>query len=300
MMRKGLRPIHRILNVCALLAILLSMTPATQAEIYKWIDENGEMHVATSLADVPAKYRDQVTKLKPSTAPAPKSIRAESGSSADEAAEAVIDNSGLQRFEIPYKNEGSTRRVIIPVKFNERLTVPMALDTGSPGMVISIDLAIDLGLFRRDSGALLTTTGGIGGAAAAISTIVDSLSIAGVKDDFIPTTVIAPISPDFDGLIGMDILANYTMSIDSKNKVVVFQENPPDPDARGGHDETWWRDTFQRFRELRDAWRQIEKRARESGLRSMDLVEYQARQSERLLQRLEFYASDHSVPRHWR
>jgi len=269
------------------------MSPAS--DLYKWIDENGELHIATSLADVPEKYRDQVTRTKLQTAPAAPT-RPVSQASQPEAG--VSD---LVRFEIPYKNEGSTRRVIIPVTFNGSVTAPMAIDTGSPGMVISVELAAKLGIFSRDSGTLLTEIGGIGGGALSILTIVDSVSVRGARDEFVPTNVMLGISPDFAGLIGMDFLTNYTMSIDSRNKVVVFQETPPDPGARGGHDEGWWRRTFEDFRRVRDHWKEVAKSSnRRPDSKASAFIDFQAREAQRLLLRLDLYASDNAVPRHWR
>jgi hypothetical protein len=42
---------------------------STFAEIYKWTDENGVLHMATSIADVPEKYRDQVLKIEGDSTP---------------------------------------------------------------------------------------------------------------------------------------------------------------------------------------------------------------------------------------
>jgi hypothetical protein len=267
--------------------------------MYKWTDENGELHIATSLTDVPAQYRDQVTRLDIGGDPARSTPATPDGGSPAPAAAASPPD--LARFEVPYENEGSTRRVIIPVTFNDNVTVPMALDTGAPGMVISIELAAKIGVFKKDNGTLLTETGGIGGRAPAILTIVDSVTVAGARDTFIPTTVTIGLSDKFDGLIGMNLLANYTVSIDSQKQVVVFEENPPRPDVRGGHDEGWWRRTFEDFRASRDFWAGRATTAkREFSSRSTEFVEFQAREAERLLQRLDLYASDNAVPRHWR
>jgi len=295
---------RRTLAASSLIVLVVALcAPVPASEMYKWTDDEGNLHVATSLEDVPERYRDQVTTMKSETSPArkPLSTTEPVPDEPAEPSEPTAEASELRRFEVPYRNEGSARRVIIPVTFNDRVTAPMALDTGSPGMVITIDLAVRLGIFSRDSGTLLTEAAGIGGQAPAILTIVDSVSVEGVRDTFVPTTVTFALSDEFSGLIGMDFLANYTLSIDSKKQVVVFQENPPDPDARGGHDESWWRQTFGDFRLMRDAWLE---HSRTANLRpdsnAARLVEFQVRESERLLQRLENHASDNSVPQHWR
>jgi len=279
---------------------LVGTTPASASAMYKWTDKDGTLHIATSLEDVPPEYRDQVDTMKSDPAPAPRPLSVTTAPPAELSGRA-IDDAGLRRFEVPYENEGSARRVIIPVTFNDRVTAPMALDTGSPGMVISLDLALKLGVFSRDGGTLLTEAAGIGGRTPAILTIIDSVSVDGARDVFIPTTVTFALSDKFAGLIGMDFLANYAISIDSKTQTVVFQETELEPGSRGGHDEAWWRTTFMDFRSIHNAWREHERSANlrpESS--AAEFVEFQVRESERLLRRLENHASDNSVPQHWR
>jgi hypothetical protein len=140
------------------------------------------------------KYRDQV---KP---PDGRATRA-SATTQDPQAPGVAAlpsppmKGGPARFEIPYQpSEGTARRVIIPVTFNGSVTSPMALDTGSPGMVISFELAERLGVFSRGKGALVTQAAGIGGAVPAILTIIDSIAVGGAQSSFVPTTVTFPVS----------------------------------------------------------------------------------------------------------
>ena len=281
------------------IAVLWFAGSVPASDMYKWTDENGVMHFATSLTEVPERYRDQITTIKGNPAPATSSQPASEIPPADEPLQPPVDELELRRFEVPYDNEGSARRVIIPVTFNDSVTAQMALDTGSPGLVISVDLAVRLRAFSRDNGMLFAEASGIGGATLAVRTIIDSVAVMDARDVFVPTTVTAGISAHFDGLIGMDFLANHTISIDSRNKIVVFQEIPPDPNSRGGHNEEWWRSTFEDFRYVRDVWRE----AADSDVRRTEqgaaFVEFQARESDRLMRRLESYASDNAVPQHW-
>ncbi len=293
----------RMLSTAALLMIVLcGLAGSAEAGLYKWTDEDGNLHVATSLEDVPERYRNQVATIDDDPAPSPAAIpKPAPASSPAEVSAEEEDASELPSFQVPYENEGTAGRVIIQVKFNDRLTAPMALDTGSPDMVISVELADRLGVFSRDNGVLFTSAAGIGGETLAIRTIVDSVSIESARSEFVPTTITDRISTEFDGLIGMDFLANHTISIDSRNQMVVFQEVPPLPGVRGGHDEAWWRNTFDDFRTVRDFWDDL---ARKTNLRDgspyKTAIEYQARESQRLYLRLDRYAGEHAVPRHWR
>ena len=62
----------RVPATSILVLAVLCFSGSASAEIYKWIDENGELHMATSLADVPERYRDQITRIKTDEAPAAK------------------------------------------------------------------------------------------------------------------------------------------------------------------------------------------------------------------------------------
>lgn len=301
----------RILAISTLAILILCTVPSVDAsELYQWTDENGVTHFADSLEDVPEKYRDQVKVLGFDQDPEP-TARGETATD-DRPADALPasanepstdgDGAQLNRFEVPYEAyEGSSSRIIISVTFNNRVTAPMLLDTGAPGMVIFLELAEKLGVFSGNSGTLFTEAAGIGGTQEAILTIVDSVSVGDARDVFVPATVTASVSDAFQGLIGMDFVTNYTISIDSEKQVLVFQETPPKQNSRGGHDEAWWRKTFREFRSASDYWteraRALDGRA-DTG--SANFVRFQAREAQELLQRLDLFASDNAVPRHWR
>ncbi len=278
------------------LSLSLAFAPLLAYDIYRWTDDEGNIHVATSLDDVPEKYRDQIKTITTET------TTATPGGEEVPVVKAEVTLEEPGSFEVPYENEGSTRRVIIPVKFNDRVTAPMALDTGAPGMVISVELAAKLGIFSKDSGVLLSTAGGIGGSQAAIVSILDSISVEDARDEFVPVTITRSISDKFEGLVGMNLLANYRVSIDSARKVVVFEELPPRAGLRGGHDEEWWRNTFNRFKSSADFWKSLleSQQGRAFETRNLSILEFQARESDRLLRRLELYAASNAVPRHWR
>ena len=299
--------IFRISVVClAIAASLGSNGSARASDFYKWTDEDGVVHLANSLDEVPEKYRNQIEKLADSaagSASTPPPVRADAAAGpAEDPGEFAGATGGLRRFEVRYQAyEGAARRVIIPVRFNDRVTAPMAVDTGSPGMVISLELAEQIGIFSRSQGLMFTEVAGIGGRQLGVKTIVDSVAVQDARDSFVPTTVTVGMSDAFQGLIGMDFLANYNLSIDGQRQVVVFQEVPPEGGARGGHDEAWWRRTFQEFREARDFWRErVEARDKRLTTKGAAFLEFQARESQRLLLRLDSYASQHAVPRHWR
>lgn len=223
--------------------------------------------------------------------------------------QAKEEQQALKKIEVTYTAfEGSARRVIIPVLLNNSVTARMALDTGSPGMIIFDRLASRLGIFEKDDAKLLTYSAGIGGEAPSILTIVDTVQVGGAEDKFIPTNIVASLTDAFDGLIGMDFMANYAIRIDTPRRVVVFEELPDRQNVPGGHDEMWWRSNFRNFAVMRGQWKQfresLNKIPVERDPKKLDAIkrfaDRQYREADRLFTKLNNYAVTNSAPMHWR
>jgi hypothetical protein len=226
-------------TLAVVVAALLPIAPVRAQHMYKWIDSDGNIHVTST--PPPDDSPSALPKPEP---PPPARERA-----------APIKPSPLRRFEVPYlSREGRAQRVIVPVTLNGRVTVPMALDTGSPGLIISFELAEKLDLLSRDEGNLFVAAGGIGGTVPAIRSIVDRVDVGGASQRYVPVTVSGQLSEKFEGLVGMDFMSQYVMSVEPGRQHVVLQERDLGPDVPGGHPESWWRDNFAEFRALRDAW----------------------------------------------
>jgi len=278
-------------------------------EIYKWVDETGQTHYADSINGVPAKYRDQA-ETKHFRPKQRSTVRSQTiGASSGRANTAASRNSGdeLKKFEVPYRAyQGTARRIIIPVRFNGSVTAPMILDTGAPEMLITPELADKIGLFDKNNGKLLTQSGGVGGTVPSIRTIVDSIQVGGARTEFVPTTVAPFSSGPFEGLVGMDFVANYSVTIDTRKHVVVFQELAPRANMPAGHDRAWWIINFRNFSSMRSSWKgYYDKISREYDNTSrmkkiLTLAKSQYKQSDILFKKLENYASRNSVPMHWR
>jgi hypothetical protein len=215
--------------------------------------------------------------------------------------------SDLKRIEVPYKGYvGTARRIIVDVKLNDSVTVPMAVDTGSPGMVISTEVAEKLNILKKDDGQLMTQSRGIGGTTQSIFTIVDSVEVGEIRDEFIPTQIIDELFPGFEGLIGMDFMANYTLKIDNEKEVLVFEEQPSSENRPGGHDEAWWRQNFAKFSAMRNQYLELKQQMDSQQIdmptqkKLKEFVDRQYPEAEKLYNRLEAYAVRHSVPMQWR
>jgi len=218
--------------------------------------------------------------------------------------EKIEEAQTLKKYVIPYK--GTARRIIIPVTFNRSITVPMLLDTGAPGMHVSARLAKRLGILDNDEGNLMTRVGGIAGTAPAIFTIIDSIQVGEAEDEFIPTVISDLKIPGFEGLVGMDFMGKYSMQLDNNKRLVILEELPQSSSRPAGHDELWWRTTFRNFKSMRNAWEQYRDANNDAGAYTTSMKELNAfidkqyRRADYLYNRLNVYASEHSVPREWR
>ncbi len=274
-------------------------------ELYKWKDEEGTLHMTDSLGNVPLKYRDQVVKriLQVRTEPDFQSESPKSNTSEN----AEKPGKNLNHFEIPYKAfEGTARRIIIPVTFNESVTVNMLMDTGSPGLLISPSLACRLGLIHKEDGNLFVMAGGIGGAVPAMLAVVDKVRVGDASAEFLPATITGVDSSDYEGLVGMDFIANYKTSIDNDKQVVTFSEMPPQAERPGGHDEAWWRSNFQNFSNLKNEWKEVLASLENANMTSsqkdqlLKIAKSQYAEAEEICRKLERYAHDSVVPSNWR
>lgn len=275
--------------------VVLTGPAAFGGELLRWVDDAGVTHFARSLESVPEKYRKQIK---------PETVRAERQPSAQleqqRSPSSRIPVTKLNTYEVPFEAyEGDAQRVIVSVTFNGSVTVPMLIDTGAPGVMISTRVANRLGLFGNDEGMVVTAAAGIGGQVPAVRTFLDTVQVGGAKDTFIPATITDSISPSFEGLIGMVFMSKYSFKIDSVRNVVVFEEVQSDSRAPGGRSERWWRNQFKELHALRAAWEQYASHGNVDD-EARALARNQVAEADKLLNKLDRYASMHAVPQPWR
>lgn len=300
-----------------LAGVLVLVSSAVLAgEFYTWKDERGEIHFSDSLSSVPQQYRDQIEGRRfedrqddgAGTAPE-KTFRQPPAKQAGPGA--AVERTKAKRHEVPYSaREGTAKRVIISAVLNGTVTAPLAIDTGAPGTIISASLADKLGLFDDEHGKVFIRAKGIGGSAPAIRTVIDTVEVGGARNTFVPTTVTAKLSDAFEGLLGMDFVANYAVTIDAARKKVVFEELPENPEHPGGHDQEWWTNLFREFAAYRTGWKEFSEQLNEKIRTSLvsdpedkEMKEFsddQYREADKLFDKLNQYATRNSVPMHWR
>jgi hypothetical protein len=219
------------------------------------------------------------------------------------------------RHEIAYDPyEGSTQRVIINVTLNGRVQARLAVDTGAPKTIISGALAERLGLTNQTSAGVWTRARGIGGSTPAIRTIIETIRVGDIEQQFFPTTIVPELSTAFEGLIGMDFLSLFVMHIDPARRLLILEDVAPTSIVYGQRNEQWWRSNYTELASLRRGWRdyaeQLNKAIESSNITAgggiedarlmLDFARRQDLEAERLFDQLNRRAILYFVPMNWR
>jgi len=293
----------RLMTTCGVFLISCCLSAVSAGDFVQWIDEQGAIHFADSLEAVPQKYRAQAKqdKFKEDN-----SLPRAASRKPQNPLQGMLDTGQkgkLKTFEVPFEAyEGTALRVIVPVKFNDSVTAPMAIDTGAPGLLISPKLANKLGLLSGDEGKVLWASGGIGGSVPSTLTIIDKVQVGEAKDSFLPAMVTPSISGAFEGLLGMNFMSKYSFKIDSVKQVVIFEEIEPNPNWPGGRPERWWRDRFKEMNAVKAAWKRFvpHEQQWQAQYGPANFASRQVMEVDKLIDKLDRYANQHSVPQSWR
>jgi predicted aspartyl protease len=109
--------------------------------------------------------------------------------------------------------------IIVPVTFNGTVSANLLLDTGASMTMISRRLASNLALPAIASGLI----SGIGGTINAQIARVDSIKVGDAEVGGMAVSIHdLPRFPRFEGLLGMDFLGRFHVSVDSSKQVLVL------------------------------------------------------------------------------
>jgi len=134
--------------------------------------------------------------------------------------EAATQTSTTGAVRIPIRMIGNA--VVVPVTLtsgNSSVTGNLLVDTGASQTVLSKRMASGLRLFSHDTQSRY----GIGGAVRADVSVVDSITVgaAGAKNVRVTIHDFSP-DPRYEGLLGLDFLGRFQMSVDTEKRVMVL------------------------------------------------------------------------------
>ena len=177
------------------------------SEIYYWTDERGVQNYTTRLESIPEPYRSSAQMLSlPPSPPAPPQYRP------------------LQSQQGPTKvpfTPGSP--VLVGVRINGAGPITLILDTGADRTLITSSAMEKLGISAENGSPALLQ--GVTGTSSASAVWVNSVEVGDAKAGPLLIIVHDTDLKNADGLLGRDFLANFHVTIDSKERVVTLAPN---------------------------------------------------------------------------
>ena len=191
----------------AILLVLRGPAPV-DAQIYRWVDDNGVPHFADGIDSVPGPYRSKAVPLGMKNAPAPPPAPPGAPGAKPVSSETSI------RF-VP------GQRIMVDVRINGNAEAKLLLDTGSDKTLISPRALVAAGV--RITGP--TTTAEVAGATGSAPmqfVFVDSLEVGEARVGRMSVgSQNLPIA-GADGVLGRDFLDQFNVNIDSGKGVVTL------------------------------------------------------------------------------
>jgi len=189
----------------ALFLVLRWPAPA-DAQIYRWVDDNGVPHFSDGIDSVPDRYRSKAVPLGMKNAPpAPAAPGAPGAKASGETAIQFIPG----------------QRIMVDARINGNAEARLMLDTGADRTLISPRALQAAGVRLTGPSTTAEVTGAMGSGQMQFI-VIDSLEVGEARVGRMPVgSGILP--PDVgDGLLGRDFLDQFNVNIDSGKGVVTL------------------------------------------------------------------------------
>jgi len=191
----------------AFFLIFMLLPAQALGDIYYWVDDQGTQHYNTRLESIPESYRSKAIPLSlPTSPPVPPEITPRSSPT------------GSTKISF---TPGSP--VLVSARINGSGPITLILDTGADRTMVAPSVLSRLGISFEN--ALRGVVRGVTGVSYAEAVWVNSVEIEESKVG--PLLIIAHDADlkGADGLLGRDFLANFNVTIDSKEQVVTLAPN---------------------------------------------------------------------------
>jgi hypothetical protein len=219
-----------ITAVSVLWALIAGLAGPASAQLYRWTNDQGELHITEGLESVPERFRKGAVLLgsPPARVPPPSpaqsapargatapALTTSPGSTAPTPSGTVPGTDGPLLARIPFV-PGSP--ILVTARVNGGRIVQLILDTGADITVISPQALSALGVEMRPVRAARIR--GVTGTADVPSIMLDSLEVGDARAS--PLEVLAHDAglSRGDGLLGRDFLDRFTVNIDTRAREV--------------------------------------------------------------------------------
>jgi predicted aspartyl protease len=277
------------------LALALLLPFAASAQLYRWTDAEGRLHVTDDLSRVPPEHRPLAEQPRATDAnwnqlgPAPdRAARTEAP---------PAGTAGGKRHVIPVERAGLELTVFATL--NGRARARFTVDTGASVNTIPRRVVEELGI-PIDESTPVTAVVGISGRPALVPVVtVDRVSLRNASVENVEMAVLDTMSY---GLLGMPYFNHFKVAMDPSQGTLALEEIDLNSveGVYGGYGERYWRSRFAMMRgmlEQIEAYREDVPSTHTGILEKLDAVEqyWQGQYDE-----LEAKASRARVPRAWR
>ena len=194
---------------CAGLLVQLALVGQLQsAEYYRWVDENGVLHITDSLHDVPSTQRPRAGRIVAPESPKP---------AAPEKKLAPAN-----KASVPMEKHGAV--AMVQATLNNRRAAKFVVDTGASYTLISNAVASDLGINLGANPKTLPFQTANGLINVPIANI-ESISIGGLEIRNIAIAIHDAVpDPQVAGLLGLNFLSNFKMDIDTQKGLLHLEK----------------------------------------------------------------------------
>ena len=191
----------------ALILISMLIPRLAWADIYYWVDHQGIQYYTTRLESIPEPYRSNAQLLSlPTSPPAPPELQ--------------LSPSQKGFTKISFKPGFP---VLIDAKINGAGPITLILDTGADRTLVRSSTLLKLGISIENAPRAVVK--GVTGISYVDALWVNSVEVGEAK---VGPLLILALDADLkgaDGLLGRDFLANFNVTIDSKECVVTLAPN---------------------------------------------------------------------------
>lgn len=298
--RLGLRVQLGVLVASSLGALLIA--GSIRAEIYEWTDQQGRLHFAQDLNQVPPQYRSQAEReaLADGAGPriqhyrsVPAAPAADSSRRAGAIAGGASSSGTIHRIRVA--GAGSSMQVM--VRLNDRVDAPFVIDTGATDVVMPQWVAEKLGLdLERARTQHYRTANGV--IESRIVTL-ESVELGGARANDVPASVSRSMSV---GLLGLSFFNHFEYQVDPAAGIVTLRDNglAEQGRIRGGRSEAQWRSQFHGLTRRRELIESALEDSGDQGARRREELEAAVEEVDRQLGVLEEEADAARVPMRWR
>ncbi len=291
-------PRSLVLAAFALVALVLGPQSAT-AQVYRWVDDQGRLHFASDLNQVPPKYRraaDASAKAEPDP-DGPRRVQTFSSPPArvDPGASTATQGSTGATHRVRVTRAGSSMRATVLI--NNQVKVPFILDTGASDVVLPEWAAEELGLDLSNARTALYRTAN--GVISSKLTRLDSVKLGTAEVTGVPASISTTMQT---GLLGLSFFNHFKYDFDPASGVVTLVENDlaESGTLRGGRSKGQWQSQFRSIQARIERGEELIEDVPFSRTRKRARYEEALAELRRQLELLEDEADEAKVPFAWR